>query len=178
MPGNGATLSRTKNANLNGVLTPNTTKYHTRGIYPIQDDRIKIKQFYDYFPASAIWITLIASFLTIFPSRNSNARYPIWSYNTKLNVASVSEIMTNNAVFSSHRVSSSSSSYSIRSRSSLISNGANLAPQLIKIDFAVFPETKCQGLFSIPLILLHEKSHCRFQFLQWLLGHLYSIHFI
>ena len=66
---------------------------------------------------------------------------------TKLNVASVSEIMTNNAVFSSPRVSSSSSSYSIRSRSSLISNGANLAPQLIKIDFAVFPETKSQGLF-------------------------------
>ena len=63
---------------------------------------------------------------------------------TKLNVASVSEIMTNNAVFSSPRVSSSSSSYSIRSRSSLISNGANLAPQLIKIDFAVFPVTKCQ----------------------------------
>ena len=66
---------------------------------------------------------------------------------TKLNVASVSEIMTNNAVFSSPRVSSSSSSYSIRSRSSLISNDANLAPQLIKIDFAVFPETKSQGLF-------------------------------
>ena len=66
---------------------------------------------------------------------------------TKLNVASVSEIMTNNAVFSSPRVSSSSSSYSIRSRSSLISNGANLAPQLIKIDFAVFPDASCQGLF-------------------------------
>ena len=27
------------------------------------------------------------------------------------------------------------------------SNGANLAPQLIRIDFAVFPETKSQGLF-------------------------------
>ena len=77
MPGNGAAPSRTKTANLNGVLTPNTAKYHTRGIYPIQDDRNKIKQFYDYFPVSAIWITLIASFLTSFPSRNSNARYPI-----------------------------------------------------------------------------------------------------
>lgn len=82
MQGNGAAPSRTKIANLNGVLTPNTAKYHTRGIYPIQDDRNKIKQFYDYFPASAIWITLIASFLTSFPSRNSNARYPIWSYST------------------------------------------------------------------------------------------------
>jgi hypothetical protein len=28
-----------------------------------------------------------------------------------------------------------------------MSNGANLAPQLIRIDFAVFPETSCQGLF-------------------------------
>ena len=45
MPGNGAALSRTKIANLNGVLIPNTAKYHTRGIYPIQDDRNKIKQF-------------------------------------------------------------------------------------------------------------------------------------
>lgn len=77
MQGNGAAPSRTKTANLNGVLTPNTAKYYTRGIYPIQDDRNKIKQFYDYFPASAIWITLIATFLTSFPSRNSNARYPI-----------------------------------------------------------------------------------------------------
>ena len=66
---------------------------------------------------------------------------------TKLNVASVSEIITNNAVFSSPRVSSSSSSYSIRSRSSLISNGASLAPQLTRMDLAVFPETNCQGLF-------------------------------
>ena len=43
-----------------------------------------------------------------------------------------------------------------------MSNGANLAPQEIRIDFAVFPETKCQGLFSTPYISLHEKSHCRF----------------
>ena len=46
MPGDGAALSRTKIANLNGGLTPNTAKYHTRGIYPIQDDRNKIKQFW------------------------------------------------------------------------------------------------------------------------------------
>jgi len=35
-----------------------------------------------------------------------------------------------------------------------MSNGANLAPQLIKIDFAVFPETNCQGLFN----QIHKKS--------------------
>ena len=64
---------------------------------------------------------------------------------TKLNVASVSEIMTNKAVFCSPSVSSSRSSYSIRSRSSLISNGANLAPQLIRIDLAVLPVATCQG---------------------------------
>jgi len=28
-----------------------------------------------------------------------------------------------------------------------MSNGASLAPQLIKIDLAVLPETSCQGLF-------------------------------
>jgi len=33
------------------------------------------------------------------------------------------------------------------SRSSAMSNGASLAPQEIKILFAVFPETKSQGLF-------------------------------
>ena len=38
MQGNCAALSRTKIANLNGVLTPNTVKYHTRGFYPIQGD--------------------------------------------------------------------------------------------------------------------------------------------
>lgn len=65
----------------------------------------------------------------------------------KLNVASVSEIITNNAVFCSPIVSSSSSSYSVSSRSSLISKGASLAPQEIRMDFAVFPETSCQGLF-------------------------------
>ena len=65
----------------------------------------------------------------------------------KLNVASVSEIITNNAVFCSPMVSSSSSSYSVSSRSSLMSKGASLAPQEIRMDFAVFPETKSQGLF-------------------------------
>ena len=29
-----------------------------------------------------------------------------------------------------------------------MSNGASLAPQEIRIDFAVLPETKCQGLFN------------------------------
>ena len=67
---------------------------------------------------------------------------------TKLNVASVSEIITNIAVFCSPSVSSSRSSYSIRSRSSLMSNGANLAPQLIRIDLAVLPVTFCKGLFN------------------------------
>ena len=38
-----------------------------------------------------------------------------------------------------------------------MSNGAILAPQLIKIDFAVLPETKCQGLFS-SLWDFHVKS--------------------
>jgi hypothetical protein len=31
------------------------------------------------------------------------------------------------------------------SRTSLISNGASLAPQLIRIDFAVLPVATCQG---------------------------------
>ncbi|ERI69659.1 hypothetical protein HMPREF1548_03083 [Clostridium sp. KLE 1755] len=33
------------------------------------------------------------------------------------------------------------------SRSSSISKGASRAPQEIRIDFAVLPETKSQGLF-------------------------------
>ena len=57
----------------------------------------------------------------------------------KLKVSSVSLIMTNMAVFWSPSMSSSISSYRVSSRSSAISNGANLAPQLIKIDLAVFP---------------------------------------
>ena len=63
----------------------------------------------------------------------------------RTNVASVSEIMTNKAVFFSPRVSSSKSSVSISSRSSLMSKGESLAPQLIKIDFAVLPVAACQG---------------------------------
>ena len=65
----------------------------------------------------------------------------------KLKVSSVSEIMTKSAVFLSPNVSSSSSSSSVNSRSSAMSKGASLAPQDMRIDFAVFPETKSQGLF-------------------------------
>ena len=35
-----------------------------------------------------------------------------------------------------------------------MSNGASLAPQLIKIDLAVLPETNCQGLFH----QIHKKA--------------------
>ena len=35
-----------------------------------------------------------------------------------------------------------------------MSKGANLAPQLTSIDFAVLPETNCQGLFN----QIHKKS--------------------
>ena len=44
-------------------------------------------------------------------------------------------------------IESSISSVSMSSRSSRMSKGANLAPQEIRIDFAVLPETKSQGLF-------------------------------
>ena len=70
--------------------------------------------------------------------------------------------MTNNAVLFRPMSPKSSSSYAVISLTSFISNGASLAPHDTKIDFAVFPETKCQGLFSTPYISLHEKSHCRF----------------
>lgn len=80
----------------------------------------------------------------------------------KLKVESVSLIMRNRAVFLyllslgllglrkilSPRVSSSSSSYIVISRSSAISKGARRAPQDTKMDFAVLPETICQGLFN------------------------------
>ena len=62
--------------------------------------------------------------------------------------ALAAEIMENSAVFLSPTRSSSSSSYMVISRTSLMSNGASLAPQLIKIDLAVLPETNCQGLFN------------------------------
>ena len=60
---------------------------------------------------------------------------------------SVSYTHLNRAVFRSPRVSSSSSSLAVTSRSSAMSNTARRAPQEIRIDVAVFPETKSQGLF-------------------------------
>ena len=66
---------------------------------------------------------------------------------TKLKVSSVSEIITKSAVFLSPSVSSSSSSSLIKSLSSLISNGASLAPQEIRIDFAVFPAANLYFLY-------------------------------
>lgn len=42
----------------------------------------------------------------------------------------------------------------MRQRVAALSNGANLAPQLIKIDFEVLPETSCQGRFN----QIHRKS--------------------
>ncbi|WP_218777869.1 hypothetical protein, partial [Enterococcus faecium] len=49
------------------------------------------------------------------------------------------------------------SSSLISSLSSLISKGASLAPQDIRIDLAVFPETCCKGLFYI-FSILGQKS--------------------
>ena len=54
-------------------------------------------------------------------------------------LATVSLMMRNNAVFLSPSVSSCSSSYIVRSRSSWMSKGANLAPQEMRMDFAVLP---------------------------------------
>ena len=48
-------------------------------------------------------------------------------------------MITKRAVFLSPMVSRASSSYYMRARSSFISKGASLAPQLTRIDFAVFP---------------------------------------
>ncbi len=56
-----------------------------------------------------------------------------------MKVLSVSEIITNSAVLLSPRVSSSISSAAIRSRSSLMSKGESLAPQLISILLRVLP---------------------------------------
>ena len=63
----------------------------------------------------------------------------------RTNVVSVSDTIQNNAVLQSPSLSSSSSSSIIMSRTSLMSNGAILAPQLIRIDFAVLPVAACQG---------------------------------
>ncbi len=40
-----------------------------------------------------------------------------------------------------------------------MSNGASLAPQDIRIDFVVLPETNCQGLFNQPLTIRTLKLH-------------------
>ncbi|CBK82244.1 hypothetical protein CCU_03720 [Coprococcus sp. ART55/1] len=66
----------------------------------------------------------------------------------KLRESSVSEIMTNSAVFLLPMSPKSSSSYAVISLTSLMSNGASLAPQETRILLAVLPETKCQRLFS------------------------------
>ena len=65
----------------------------------------------------------------------------------KLRESSVSEMMTNNAVFLLPMSPKSSSSYAVISLTSLISNGVSLAPQETRILLAVLPETTCQGLF-------------------------------
>ena len=65
----------------------------------------------------------------------------------KLNVLSVSDMIRNKAVFRSPSLSSSSSSYMVASRISWMSKGERRAPQEIRMDFAVLPETKSQGLF-------------------------------
>ena len=76
-------------------------------------------------------------------------------------VALVSEMITNNAVFLSPKVSSSISSVSMSSRSSRMSKGANLAPQEIRIDFAVLPVANCQG-FVVPLLAFASCRITRF----------------
>ncbi len=63
----------------------------------------------------------------------------------RTNVVSVSDTMQNRAVFLSPNLSSSSSSSIIMSRTSLMSNGAILAPQLISMLLAVLPVAACQG---------------------------------
>jgi len=40
-----------------------------------------------------------------------------------------------------------------------MSKGASLAPQEIRIDFAVLPETKCQGLFN-QFVGFHKDIFC------------------
>ena len=66
----------------------------------------------------------------------------------KLNVLSVSDMIRNKAVFRSPSLSNSSSSYMVASRISWMSKGERRAPQEIRMDFAVLPETNCQGLFN------------------------------
>ena len=80
-------------------------------------------------------------------SRLNSCEYMIDT--TKLKVSSVSEIITKSAVFLSPSVSSSSSSSFIKSLSSWISKGANLAPHDIRIDFAVFPAASLYFLYCL-----------------------------
>ena len=72
----------------------------------------------------------------------------------KEKVSSVSLIKMNCAVFLSPMVSSSISSYAMRSRTSLMSNTASLAPQLIRIDLAVLPAAACQGFSNQPFVIV------------------------
>ena len=58
---------------------------------------------------------------------------------------SVSLMIRNRAVLRSPRVSSSSSSYRVISRSSAMSKEARRAPQEMRMDFAVLPAATCQG---------------------------------
>ncbi len=60
---------------------------------------------------------------------------------------SVSLMMRNRAVLRSPRVSSSSSSYRVISRSSAMSKGASLAPQEMRMDFAVLPALNLKSLY-------------------------------
>lgn len=72
----------------------------------------------------------------------------------KLKVESLSAIIANKAVFLSPICSSSISSYLVSDANSSKLKAASLTPTEIKIDFAVLPETNCQGLFN----QIHKKS--------------------
>ena len=68
----------------------------------------------------------------------------------------------------------------MRQRVAALSNGASLAPQEIKIDFAVLPETKSQGLFhqiqkEVTFCGLHTEQTLDFV-LHCLLGGLAEMH--
>ena len=63
-------------------------------------------------------------------------------------LSSVSLTITNNAVLRSPMVSRDNSSVLIKSRTSPMSNGESLAPQLTNIDLAVLTAANCQGFFN------------------------------
>ena len=67
----------------------------------------------------------------------------------KLNVASVSEIITNSADSSSPSISRCSSSYEVISRTSSMAKGAKRVEQLIKIDLAVLPAASLYALYCL-----------------------------